>query len=76
WDGPWKFVFNGFDFDELYHLDEDPYELDNRVDDPACRERLKAMTRRMWATAEATGDHSLRNSNYPILRVAACGWEA
>ena len=35
WDGPWKFVFNGFDFDELYQLDEDPYEMKNLAQDPA-----------------------------------------
>ena len=26
WKGPWKFVFNGFDFDELYNLEDDPSE--------------------------------------------------
>ena len=26
WQRDWKFVFNGFDFDELYNLKDDPHE--------------------------------------------------
>ena len=29
WQGPWKYVFNGFDYDELYDLATDPDELVN-----------------------------------------------
>ncbi len=32
-----KYVFNGWDFDELYDLEADPHELRNAVDDPAYR---------------------------------------
>ena len=73
WDGSWKFVFNGFDFDELYNLDEDPFEMCNLAEDPAHRERLEQMTKRMWQVVRDTGDRSLFNSHYPILRVAAVG---
>jgi hypothetical protein len=73
WEGPWKFVFNGFDFDELYHLEDDPYELNNLVDSPVCEERLRAMTARMWQRIQESGDHSLYNSHYPPLRVAPYG---
>ena len=73
WDGSWKFVFNGFDFDELYNLDEDPFEMCNLAENPAHRERLEQMTKRMWQGVRDTGDHSLFNSHYPILRVAAVG---
>jgi arylsulfatase A-like enzyme len=73
WDGDWKFVFNGFDFDELYNLAEDPYEIKNLAEDPAHAGRLRAMTRQMWEIIERTGDHSLLNAHYPILRVAAVG---
>ncbi|NKB66348.1 MAG: sulfatase-like hydrolase/transferase [Candidatus Latescibacteria bacterium] len=73
WDGPWKFVFNGFDFDELYNLDEDPGEMHNRAEDPGCQEQLQKMTALMWRTVRDTGDHSLLNSQYLALRVAPYG---
>jgi arylsulfatase A-like enzyme len=73
WDGPWKFVFNGFDFDELYNLDEDPGELNNLADQAAHRDRLRTMTAAMWQKIEETGDHSLARSTYPPLRVAPFG---
>jgi choline-sulfatase len=73
WDGPWKFVFNGFDFDELYNLDDDPWEMHNLAQDTACADRLRTMTARMWRTVRVTGDRSLYDSHYPILRVAPYG---
>jgi choline-sulfatase len=42
WDGPWKLVWNGFDFDELYHLDDDPYEMHNLIDDAGRQEQVAA----------------------------------
>jgi len=73
WNGPWKLVFNGFDRDELYHLDDDPFEMNNRIDDPHCAEKLRDMCRQMWKTIRATGDHSLLKSDYPSLRLAPYG---
>ncbi|MEZ4869871.1 MAG: sulfatase-like hydrolase/transferase [Caldilineaceae bacterium] len=73
WQGPWKFVFNGFDFDELYNLADDPYELTNLIDDPLYAEQLQLLTAQMWQRIKETGDHSLYNSHYPILRVAPFG---
>lgn len=29
----WKYVFNGFDFDEMYDLEKDPAEMHNIIDD-------------------------------------------
>jgi len=73
WDGPWKLVWNGFDFDELYHLEEDPYELRNRIDDPACRGRVRELMAHAWRMVEATGDHALGRSQYASLRLAPFG---
>jgi arylsulfatase A-like enzyme len=73
WNGPWKLVFNGFDFDELYNLDQDPFEMHNLAGDPTCEDRLRAMAAQMWRVVRDTGDHSLYNSHYPILRVAPYG---
>ena len=73
WDGQWKFVFNGFDFDELYDLEADPYEMVNLASNPQYQDRLRRMTKQMWDVVTRTGDHSLLDSQYPILRVAPYG---
>ena len=73
WDRPWKFVFNGFDFDELYNLEDDPGEMNNLAEQADYTDQLRAMTALMWQKIEATGDHSLAGSNYPPLRVAPYG---
>ncbi|MEZ4736122.1 MAG: sulfatase-like hydrolase/transferase [Caldilineaceae bacterium] len=73
WDGSWKFVFNGFDFDELYNLEDDPFELINLAEHPDYRVQLQALTTQMWQKIAETGDHSLLTSHYPILRVAPYG---
>lgn len=73
WEGDWKFVHNGFDFDELYNLAADPYEMSNLAADPSYSEQLQALTRQMWQIVGESGDHSLHNSHYPILRLAAVG---
>lgn len=42
-DGRWKLAINLLDTDEFYDLRDDPHELTNRIDDPACtaeRDRL------------------------------------
>jgi arylsulfatase A-like enzyme len=73
WKGDWKFVHNGFDFDELYHLKEDPWELTNRINDPDCAAILHRLVLCMWQTIKETGDHALLNTHYPILRLAPFG---
>lgn len=73
YDGAWKLVLNGFDFDELYNLDDDPHEMKNLAADPAHRDRLRALTQDMWRVVRDTGDRALFNSHYPVLRVAPFG---
>ena len=73
WDGDWKFVFNGFDFDELYNLADDPYEMRNLAEEAEQRPRIQKMMSRMWEIWRETGDHSLSDSTYPITRVAPFG---
>lgn len=73
WNGDWKYVFNGFDEDELYNLKADPYELLNLIDESECDKTLRCMCSLMWAKVESTGDHSLLNSYYPSLRLASYG---
>ncbi len=73
WDGDWKFVFNGFDEDELYDLKNDPGELMNLALDPDQNDRVRIMMKKMWAVIRDTGDHAMLNAHYPILRVAPFG---
>src|SRR5699024_9320691 len=73
WYKEWKYVFNGFDFDELYDLKNDPYELHNLIDEPGLENIVKQMCTLMWEKVIETGDHSLSQSHYPILRVAPFG---
>lgn len=71
WEGDWKFVFNGFDFDELYNLAIDPGETCNlAASEP---ERVCHMMHQIWARIEATGDHALLNTHYYSMRFAAVG---
>lgn len=73
WDGKWKLVFNGFDFDELYDLESDPDEMDNLAGKAAHADDLKGMFARAWRTMEETGDAQLAKSRYPALRLAPFG---
>ncbi|MDA0709611.1 MAG: sulfatase-like hydrolase/transferase [bacterium] len=75
YDGNWKLVMNGFDFDELYNLDEDPFEMQNLIASPAHASQVRALTKYMWQVIRDTGDRSLWNSQYPVLRVAPFGPE-
>jgi arylsulfatase A-like enzyme len=67
----WKYVYNGFDRDELYDLVEDPHELSNLAARPEHREVVRAMCRRLWKFAHAEGDDLL--SNYFTIGLAPFG---
>ena len=70
-----KFVHNGFDFDELYDLEKDPYEMKNLIDEPEYAGKLKELNIYMWQRIKETGNHTLFNTHYPILRLAPYGPE-
>lgn len=73
WADQWKLVFNGFDFDELYDLENDPYETNNLAANPAYQERLHAMMREIWIKVHATGDRTLEETQYYSMRFACIG---
>jgi arylsulfatase A-like enzyme len=52
----YKYVFNGFDEDELYDLGKDPYELVNLASDPSKRDIIREMCTRMWDFAKQEED--------------------
>ncbi len=52
----YKYVFNGFDFDELYDLRNDPHEMVNLADDPAYEQAKRDLVGRMWRFARKEND--------------------
>lgn len=75
WQGDWKFVFNGFDYDELYNLADDPHELRNLANDPAQRDRVRTMMVEIWRRVQATNDRPLAETHYSPMRFGAVGPE-
>ena len=69
----YKYVFNGFDFDELYDLEADPYEITNLASDPAYAAILSEMATRMWQRVHETGDLNMVHSHYGMFRYAPVG---
>ena len=47
----WKYVFNTFDYDELYDLESDPGELCNLAADPRYEAVKRSLCREMWRFA-------------------------
>lgn len=66
----WKYVYNGFDDDELYHLAEDPHEMRNLAGDPRYDGVKREMVRRMWRFACREEDTAMN----PYGTVALCPW--
>ena len=76
WSGDDKYVFNGFDEDELYDLAADPHEMHNLVGDPARRPVLESMSARMWEIMHQTGDSTMTQAQYGMFRFAPVGPES
>ena len=54
-----KYVFNGFDRDELYDLRTDPHEMRNLADDPAYEPIKRELCGRMWRFAYREDDAAI-----------------
>jgi choline-sulfatase len=65
-----KYVYNAFDFDELYDLRVDPREMVNRADDPEYIDIKKELVGKMWRFA-AREDDMIFN---PYGTVALAPW--
>lgn len=55
----YKYVFNGFDRDELYDLRADPHEMCNLASDPAYAPIIREMCGRMWRFAYREDDSAI-----------------
>jgi len=75
WKDKYKYVFNSFDFDELYDLSKDPAEMKNLTNDPQYRSIAVMMAQEMWRKAKKSGDHCFLESEYFMYRFAPIGPE-
>jgi arylsulfatase A-like enzyme len=66
-----KYVFNGFDEDELYDLENDPHEMRNLAKDPALQKIKHEMVRRMWRFAHREDDTAI--NSYITVSLAPWG---
>jgi choline-sulfatase len=66
-------VFNGFDFDELYDLENDPFEMTNLIGSSEHQQRADEMMRSIWKTIRETGDRSLNETHYFSMRMGRVG---
>ena len=76
WKGDWKFVFNGFDFDELYNLRNDPDEICNLAADVDQQHRTESIMAEIWSRVRDTGDRAILESHYFSMRLACVGPDA
>lgn len=75
WRENYKYVFNGFDEDELYDLAADPCEMRNLAHDPTFQPVLEAMAGRMWEIIRQTDDFNMYQAQYGMFRFAPVGPE-
>lgn len=73
WKGPYKYVFNTFDYDEFYNLEEDPHELVNEIHNERYQEVVREMAQGMWTEMKRTGDVTMTDAEYYVLRFAPVG---
>jgi N-acetylglucosamine-6-sulfatase len=73
WRDEHKYVFNGFDEDELYDLAADPHEKNNIAGDAHNRPILERMAARMWEIMRQTDDATMVNAQYGMFRYAPVG---
>jgi arylsulfatase A-like enzyme len=68
----WKFVYNGFDFDELYDRRGDPWEVHNLAADQAHAAVADELVELMWTLAESEEDWRIFN-RYATVALARRG---
>lgn len=66
WNKKWKYVFNGFDYDQLYDLENDPNETQNLINKPELTPVIKEMCKKQWKFAK---DHK-DSCTCPYIMVA------
>ncbi len=67
----WKFVHNGFDFDELYNLESDPLEVNNLINDEKYKEIVIELCNKLWQEGYKVKDHCV--DSYIMIGMAPVG---
>ena len=52
----WKYVYNGYDYDELYDLRNDPDEMVNQANNPEYQGIAKELSKKIWKFAKKNDD--------------------
>ncbi|NLS79343.1 MAG: sulfatase-like hydrolase/transferase [Chloroflexi bacterium] len=65
-----KYVYNGFDYDELYDLRNDPHEMRNLSEHPGYQGIKRELVKRMWRFADQQRDHLFNR----YITVALAPW--
>lgn len=55
----YKYVYNGFDDDELYDLGRDPHEMVNQAGNPAYNQVKRELVKRLWQFARSENDAAI-----------------
>ena len=67
----WKLVYNGFDYDELYDLKNDPHEIRNLSADPQYAKVKRMLYQRLWRFACEHAEQGI--SDYIMTGLAEYG---
>jgi len=67
----WKYVYNGFDYDELYDLRNDPDEVRNLARQPGTDGTVLELSERLWRFARETDDVCI--NSYIMVGLAPYG---
>jgi arylsulfatase A-like enzyme len=60
-DGKWKYIWNATDRDELYNLEDDPFELENLASNSSSSCEISIMRKRLLEWMKKTGDKLLND---------------
>lgn len=67
----YKYIYNGFDFDELYNLEKDPSQMKNLINDPEYQPVVRSMCKKMWKFAYEHKDTCI--NSYIMVGLAPFG---
>ncbi len=73
WKNNYKYVFNGFDYDEFYDLNVDPLEMRNEINNPQYHDLIVELCDLMQQVIVETNDTTMNETQYFTVRIAPVG---